>query len=233
MATARVVAPPMRAFSAALSPLIRLLNGSANGILRLVGVEPQEELSIGRSPEELAALVRRSAEVGTLERQTATLLTRTLGFASRTAADVMTAARAHARPAHATRPRPTSSRWPAAPATAGSRSPGRTWTTSSAVVHLQSAVAVPRDRRDEVPVGRADVRGAAGPRDRAARPAAGGAARARPAAGGRRRRVRRHRRRRHAGGPRRGARGRGRRRARPQPARRRPPPRTGRGSCRG
>src|SRR6185436_19014461 len=33
MATARVVAPPMRAFSAALAPVIRLLNGSANAIL--------------------------------------------------------------------------------------------------------------------------------------------------------------------------------------------------------
>jgi CBS domain containing-hemolysin-like protein len=88
--TARVVAGPHRAFTAAVGPLVTVLNGTANRILRAIGVEPQEELSSGRSPAELASLVRRSADAGTLPEQTATLLTRSLDFGGRTAADVMT-----------------------------------------------------------------------------------------------------------------------------------------------
>ena len=65
-------------------------NGSANALLRSVGVEPREELSGGRSPQELAALVRRSAEVGTLDESTATLLTNSIEFTELTAVDVMT-----------------------------------------------------------------------------------------------------------------------------------------------
>ena len=69
LATAKVVAGPQRAFTRAVLPLITLLNGSANAFLRRFGVEPQEELSSGRTPEELAALVRRSAQAGTLDIQ--------------------------------------------------------------------------------------------------------------------------------------------------------------------
>jgi CBS domain containing-hemolysin-like protein len=90
LATAKVVAGPQRGFTRAVRPLIALFNGSANHVLRALGVEPQEELSSARTPEELAALVRRSAEVGTLDEGTATLITRTLDFGTRTAADVMT-----------------------------------------------------------------------------------------------------------------------------------------------
>src|SRR3954451_17453298 len=90
LGTAKVVAGPLRAFSRAVGPLITLLNGSANRVLRAVGVEPQEELSSARTPEELAALVRRSAEVGTLDETTAEIITRSLDFGERTAADVMT-----------------------------------------------------------------------------------------------------------------------------------------------
>ena len=151
MSTAKVVAPPMRAFTASISALIRLLNGSANAILRGLGVEPQEELSIGRSPEELAALVRRSAEMGTLERQTATLLTRTLGFAGRTAADVMTP-RVRM---HVLRDEQTAADLIALTRRTGhSRFPVIDGDLDDivGVVHVKSAVAVPRERRDDVPV---------------------------------------------------------------------------------
>jgi len=90
LGTARAVAPLQRAFTTALRPLITLFNGSANALLRAVGVEPREELSGGRSPQELAALVRRSAEVGTLDESTATLLTNSIDFTDLTAVDVMT-----------------------------------------------------------------------------------------------------------------------------------------------
>ena len=88
--TAQLVAAPMRVVVLVARPLIVLLNGSANAVLRRVGVEPREELSSARTPQELASLVRRSADAGTLDESTARLVTRSLNFGERTAADVMT-----------------------------------------------------------------------------------------------------------------------------------------------
>src|SRR5690606_33488562 len=90
MATARAVSPLQRGFTAALKPLIRVLNDSANTLLRRFGVEPREELSGGRSAQELISLVRRSAEAGTLDVGTATRLTNSIELNTLTAVDVMT-----------------------------------------------------------------------------------------------------------------------------------------------
>ncbi len=90
LATARMLAGPQRAFTRMMSLPIRLLNGTANALVRRLGVEPQEELASARSPEELSSLVARSAEQGTLAGPTATLLQRTLSFGELTAADVLT-----------------------------------------------------------------------------------------------------------------------------------------------
>jgi len=90
MRTAKVVAPLNMGFTTALRPLIALLNRTANGILRLLGIEPKEELAGGRSRQELAALVRRSAEAGTLAPSTALLLKNTIELDNLTAIDVMT-----------------------------------------------------------------------------------------------------------------------------------------------
>jgi CBS domain containing-hemolysin-like protein len=87
---ARLTAPLNMAFTAGLRPLITLLNGAAVAILRVFGVESKEELVAGRSAQELAALVRRSAEAGTLAPSTALLLKNSLDFAALTALDVMT-----------------------------------------------------------------------------------------------------------------------------------------------
>ncbi len=84
------VTPISMALTAALRPLIVSLNAVANGILRVVGIEPKEELAGGRSPQELGALVRRSAEAGTLAPSTALLLKNALEFDALTAIDVMT-----------------------------------------------------------------------------------------------------------------------------------------------
>lgn len=90
LATARLLQAPMRAFTFAMLPLIRILNGSANIVLRSRGVEPQEELSAARSADELLSLVRRSADKGTLTRTTALMLERSLNFRELTAIDIMT-----------------------------------------------------------------------------------------------------------------------------------------------
>lgn len=88
--TARVTAPLNMFFTTALAPVIAVLNGMANAILRLVGIEPREELAAGRSRQELAALVRRSAQAGTLAPSTALLLKNTIQLAELAAIDVMT-----------------------------------------------------------------------------------------------------------------------------------------------
>lgn len=88
--TGRIAAPIQYVFSIVLKPVIATLNGTANKILLAMGIEPQEEGSVGRSPEELTSLVRHSAEEGMLEKQTADLLERTLSFSERSAEDVMT-----------------------------------------------------------------------------------------------------------------------------------------------
>ena len=88
--TAKVVAPVQHWFTIALKPIIAMFNATANFFLRLMNIEPQEELSAARSPAELDSLVRHSASVGTLDRGTAILLSRTLQLREREAADVMT-----------------------------------------------------------------------------------------------------------------------------------------------
>ncbi len=52
---ARAVAGPQRAFTTATRPLLRVLNGAANKILHLLGLEPAEELASARSPQELVS----------------------------------------------------------------------------------------------------------------------------------------------------------------------------------
>ena len=90
MTVARAVTPAHLAFTRAARPLIRFLNGSANRLVRAVGVEPIEELPSARSALELLSLVRRSAHTGTLDQPVASLLDRSLRFNDRIAADVLT-----------------------------------------------------------------------------------------------------------------------------------------------
>ncbi|KAA2254082.1 HlyC/CorC family transporter [Solihabitans fulvus] len=90
LATARAVAGFQVGFSTACRWLINTLNGSANWLVRRLGVEPAEELRSARSPQELGSLVRSSAAHGTLDQRTAVLLDRSLRFGDRTAEELMT-----------------------------------------------------------------------------------------------------------------------------------------------
>jgi CBS domain containing-hemolysin-like protein len=81
---------PLLVFTKVTRPLIAVLNGTANQILRLVGVEPVEELRSARTPDELASVVRRAGMQGALGSETAALMERSLSFSAKTAADVMT-----------------------------------------------------------------------------------------------------------------------------------------------
>jgi len=149
--TAKRVALPVRVFSVATKPLIIVLNGSANLVLRVFGITPQEELSGARTPQELASLIRRSAAVGTLDQGTARLVTRSLDFGDRTAADVMTPR------VHGTAIERTASAGDVvrlARETGHSRFPviGEDWDDVDGLVHVKRAIAVPHERRDDVPV---------------------------------------------------------------------------------
>lgn len=90
MAVARATAGPMSAFSAVFRWAIRGLNGTANWIVRRLGIEPAEELRSARSPQELGSLVRNSARHGAIDSTTAQLVDRSLRFGELTAEDLMT-----------------------------------------------------------------------------------------------------------------------------------------------
>ncbi|HKX68698.1 MAG TPA: hemolysin family protein [Intrasporangium sp.] len=151
LTTAKVVALPVRVFATVAKPLILALNGSANAFLRAIGIEPQEELSGARTPQELASLVQRSAEAGTLEVTTARLLTKTLGFGERTADDVMTP---RVRCAGIHRDESADDVLRLSRRTGHSRFPvlGNDWDDIDGVVHVKRAMAVPHERRKDVPV---------------------------------------------------------------------------------
>jgi CBS domain containing-hemolysin-like protein len=148
---AKLVIPFQVAFTWVFRPAVALLNNSANGILRLAGIEPKEELSSARTAEELRSLVRRSAKAGSLDVDTATLLSRTLAFGGHVASDVMTP-----RPRVASVDRSDSAALVVALArrTGFSRFPVIDESIDDVVglVHIKNAVAVPRDRRGDVPV---------------------------------------------------------------------------------
>jgi CBS domain containing-hemolysin-like protein len=151
IAVAKVVIPFQVGFTAVFRPAVSLLNSSANGILRLIGIEPKEELSGARTAEELTSLLRRSAREGSLDRDTATLLARTLAFADHTAQDVMTP---RPRVASVDRSDTAQTVIELARRTGLSRFPVIDDSIDEVVgvVHVKQAVAVPRDRRADVPV---------------------------------------------------------------------------------
>lgn len=88
--TAKAVQGLQRGFSKLMHYPILWMNGTANAFLRRINIEPREELASARSVEELLSVVKHSAKRGTLTKDTAILVERSLEFSERHAADVMT-----------------------------------------------------------------------------------------------------------------------------------------------
>lgn len=88
--TARATQRFQRVFTAVMALPIRVLNGSANALVRRLGIEPQEELRSARGPAELQSLIQHSADQGTLDADTAELMERSVVFGTRTAGEIMT-----------------------------------------------------------------------------------------------------------------------------------------------
>jgi len=85
----RALAGVDRLYLAVVRPIVRLLKAMGNGGVRLLGVEPRDELASAHTAEELAVVVAASRQEGTIEDFAAELLTGVLEFSGRTVADVM------------------------------------------------------------------------------------------------------------------------------------------------
>ena len=150
-ATAKLVLPFQVGFTIVFRPFVKVLNNTANVILIGIGVEPKEELSSARTADELTSLVRRSAREGSLARDTATLLERTLAFSEHAASDVMTP---RLRVSSVDRTDTAQDVIELARRTGLSRFPVIDDSIDDVVgvVHVKQAVAVPRGKRAKVPV---------------------------------------------------------------------------------
>ncbi|CAM3890480.1 hemolysin family protein [Kibdelosporangium persicum] len=87
--TAVWLTPFLVAWVRLVRPVISLLNWMANGILRLLKVEPKDELEASYTPEELASLIADSRREGLLDDLEHRRLTQTLSSAERTVAEVL------------------------------------------------------------------------------------------------------------------------------------------------
>jgi CBS domain containing-hemolysin-like protein len=84
-----VLGRPMVYFAKAFRPVLQLVNNTANATVRKFGIEPQEELAAVRSLDEYELLFESSRAEGTIDAEALTLLTRTLRFNDKTAADAL------------------------------------------------------------------------------------------------------------------------------------------------
>jgi len=82
-----LLAPPLMAIARATSPVIRLLNWVANVAVRLLRVEPKDEVSAAFTADEVASIVSESTREGLLDDHG--LLTGALEFSELSAGDLM------------------------------------------------------------------------------------------------------------------------------------------------
>ncbi|MGH3757065.1 hemolysin family protein [Actinophytocola sp.] len=87
--TAVWLTPVLAGWIRLIHPVISLLNLSANGVLRLLKVEPKDEIESAHTPQELAELIADSRAEGLLDQAEHRRLTKTLSSAERTVADVL------------------------------------------------------------------------------------------------------------------------------------------------
>jgi CBS domain containing-hemolysin-like protein len=86
---AMAVAMPMRAVELALFPVVLLLNGIGNGLLKLFGVERAVSEERYRTADELSFIVAESRQGGVLEGESARVVQELLEFGELTAGEAM------------------------------------------------------------------------------------------------------------------------------------------------
>ena len=84
------LATAFRLSNTLMKPLILFFNAAANSTVRLLGIEPQDELTATQSLEELQVLIRSSREGGGLEEEEFSLLARSISFGDKVCADALT-----------------------------------------------------------------------------------------------------------------------------------------------
>ncbi|HEY7598251.1 MAG TPA: hemolysin family protein [Actinophytocola sp.] len=87
--TAVLLTPVLVGWIRLIRPVISLLNACAKGVLRLLKVEPKDEIEGAHTREELASLIADSRAEGLLDQAEHRRLTQTLSSAERTVADVL------------------------------------------------------------------------------------------------------------------------------------------------
>jgi CBS domain containing-hemolysin-like protein len=87
--TLLVLVPINRLYLAVFGLLVRALTAIANAGVRMVGIEPREEMASGHTAEELASMLAMSRREGAIEDFAAELMTGVLDFGELTADDVM------------------------------------------------------------------------------------------------------------------------------------------------
>ncbi len=87
--SALALGPPIAAVVRVLHPVIWLLNQTANGVLRLLGITPSDEVTSAFTRDEVAGLVEESRREGMLDADETRLLTGALTFEERDAGAVL------------------------------------------------------------------------------------------------------------------------------------------------
>lgn len=87
--TALALAWPLRVFTVFFYPLIWFLNGSANLVVRLIGLEPASEVSLAHSEAELRMILSVSRRTGALAETHARLLANALDFTDRSVRQIV------------------------------------------------------------------------------------------------------------------------------------------------
>ena len=85
----KIVARPLMLFATVMKPFIWVLNGAANALLRLFGVQPVNEAHRAHSPEELRLLVIQARAHGSLDESDSAMLAGVFDFHEKRARDVM------------------------------------------------------------------------------------------------------------------------------------------------
>ena len=80
---------PWRAYMTVFRPLVFVLNGAANVILKIFGVEPRDELETVHTAEDLATVIAAGRQEGVIEEFASKLLAGAIVFSERAAAEVM------------------------------------------------------------------------------------------------------------------------------------------------
>ena len=89
LSTGLLCARPLRLYGYLTWPFVTLFNGSADRIVRLAGLEPSDELRSVRTLRELEHIIRTSGSSGALDPEDVTLLTRSIRFGAKNAADAL------------------------------------------------------------------------------------------------------------------------------------------------